>query len=276
MNYIQYIFLVTPVNPGSEILIAHLSELNFESFVNTETGFEAYIQKQNENEQAVQNLQFEAFNYTYTRKEIEQQNWNALWEESFNPVEVNSDLLIRAQFHQSNSAFKHQIIITPKMSFGTGHHDTTWLMCYHLLKSNVQNKNVIDIGSGTGILAILAHKLKASHIVGIDIDEWSIENAKENAQLNNTSNITFKLETIETHIQQNTSFDVALANINKNTLLKEKQHYYNILKNEGLLFISGFFKFDILELRIAFETVGFTYVLEDIKNDWATLQFKKI
>lgn len=239
MNYIQYTFTVTPAEPGTDILIALLSELEFESFSNTDSGVDAYIQEEFDNEVEVKNISIEGFDISYQRIEIPKTNWNEEWEKNFHPVFVDDLVCIRAHFHLVVPNIKHDIIITPKMSFGTGHHDTTWLMSKTMFELDLKNKSVLDMGCGTGVLAILAHQLGANPVLGIDIDEWSIENSIENAEHNHVSDIIFKkgeaslLPTIPT-------FDVVLANINKNVLKKDLAAYYQTLNNKGYVLLSGF------------------------------------
>ena len=179
MDYIQYSFTVSPPEPGSDILIAMLSEFGFESFVQTETGVDAYIQSELDNESNVKELDFEDFKFSYVRTAIPKTNWNEEWEKNFTPVFVDDLVSIRAHFHPKSESTKHDIVITPKMSFGTGHHDTTWLVSKTMFSLNFKNSTVLDMGCGTGILAILAKQLGAATILGIDIDDWSIENSIE-------------------------------------------------------------------------------------------------
>ncbi len=274
MNYIQYNFTVTPTEPGTDILIALLSELEFESFLATETGVEAYVQEVFDNEQAVKEISIDGFSLLYQRIEIPKINWNEEWEKNFHPVFVDDLVCIRAHFHPKTNDIKHDIVITPKMSFGTGHHDTTWLMSKTVFEIDVKNKSVLDMGCGTGILAILAHQLGATPVLGIDIDEWSIENSIENASNNNASVIAFEkgdialLSTIAT-------FDVILANINKNVLKKDLAHYYNALKNNGTVLLSGFFVADVAELSELAINIGFEVIKHYQKNEWAVIKLNK-
>ena len=274
MNYIQYNFTVTPTEPGTDILIALLSELEFESFSATETGVEAYVQEVFDNEQAVKEISIDGFSLLYKRIEIPKTNWNEEWEKNFHPVFVDDLVCIRAHFHPKANDIKHDIVITPKMSFGTGHHDTTWLMSKTVFEIDVKNKSVLDMGCGTGILAILAHQLGATPVLGIDIDEWSIENSIENASNNNASVIAFEkgdialLSTIAT-------FDVILANINKNVLKKDLAHYYNALKNNGTVLLSGFFVADVAELSELAINIGFEVIKHYQKNEWAVIKLNK-
>lgn len=274
MDYIQYSFTVNPPEPGSDILIAMLSDLGFDSFTQNDKGFDAYILSNLENESEIKELNFDDFNYSYTRTEIPKTNWNEEWEKNFNPVYVDNLVCIRAHFHPKAENIKHDIVITPKMSFGTGHHDTTWLMSKTMFSLNFKNTQALDMGCGTGILAILAKQLGATKLLGIDIDEWSIENSIENASINLASDIEFKkgdaslLPTSET-------FNIILANINKNVLKKDMSAYFKCLKKEGYLLLSGFFTTDVEELKQLAQSIGFSFIESYNKNEWAVIKLKK-
>ena len=274
MNYIQYSFTVSPVEPGSDILIALLADLGFESFTQNDNGFDAYVQEELENENLIQKLSFEDFTYSYTKNLIPKTNWNEEWEKNFNPVYVDDLLCIRAHFHSITQPVKHDIVITPKMSFGTGHHDTTWLVSKTMFSIPFANTHVLDMGCGTGILAILAKKLGATKLLGIDIDDWSIENSIENANINNAYDIEFKKGDAST-LPSTQTFDIILANINKNVLKKDLPTYYNFLKKEGYLLLSGFFTTDIEELKLLAQKIGFTFIESYNKNEWAVIKLKK-
>lgn len=274
MSYTQYTFTVNPPEPGSDILIAMLAELEFESFTLTDTGFEAYVQSSLENEVLVKEIRFDDFSFSYVRTEIPKVNWNEEWENSFTPVFVDDLVCIRAHFHAKEKNTKHDIVITPKMSFGTGHHDTTWLVSKTMFELDFKNASVLDMGCGTGILAILAHQLGAKAVLGIDIDDWSIENSIENATINQANDIVFKKGDASI-LPSTNSFDVILANINKNVLKKDLASYYNCLNNNGYLLLSGFFTIDVDELKQLATTIGFNFIKEYSKNEWAVLILKK-
>ena len=274
MDYIQYSFTITPAEPGSDILIALLADLGFESFTQNETGVEAYIQEEFENEDLVKDLSFDDFTFSYVRTVIPKTNWNEEWEKNFNPVYVDDLVCIRAHFHPASNNVKHDIVITPKMSFGTGHHDTTWLVSKTMFSINFKNTSVLDMGCGTGILAILAKQLGATKLLGIDIDEWSIENSIENAEINNASDIEFK-KGDASFLPKQESFDVILANINKNVLKKDLPNYYTCLKKDGYLLLSGFFTTDVSELKQLATEIGFTFEESYNKNEWAVIKLKK-
>ncbi len=274
LGYIAYYFKVSPPQPGSDILIASLGDLGFESFVENEEGFEAYIDEASESRLDLKYLQFEEFKFTFEKEKIEQTNWNAEWEKNFEPVLVEDLLLIRAPFHAEEKNAKHEIVIMPKMSFGTGHHDTTWLMCKQLFDLDLKNKSVLDMGTGTGILAILAKKLGAAPIVGIDIDEWSAENAKENCIANGGADIEIRLGDKDL-LDDYKEFDVIIANINKNVLKAQLPFYSKLLKQNGTLLMSGFFTTDVDELDEFAASYQLNLMERFHKNNWAVMKLEK-
>lgn len=274
MDYIQYTFTITPLEPGSDILIALLADLGFESFTQNEIGVEAYIQEEFENENLVKELSFEDFTFSYVRTVIPKTNWNEEWEKNFNPVYVDDLVCIRAHFHPVSESIKHDIVITPKMSFGTGHHDTTWLVSKTMFSIDFKNTSVLDMGCGTGILAILAKQLGATKLLGIDIDDWSIENSIENAAINHATDIDFKKGDASI-LPSTETFDIILANINKNVLKKDLPTYYTCLKKDGHLLLSGFFTADVEELKQLALNIGFTFIESYHKNEWAVIKLKK-
>lgn len=274
MDYIQYSFTVTPPEPGSDILIALLADLGFESFSANDTGFDAYVTEEADQEAEIRILQFDDFTFSYTRNLIPKSNWNEEWEKNFTPVYVDDLVCIRASFHAPSTATKHDIVITPKMSFGTGHHDTTWLMSKTMFELDLRDKHVLDMGCGTGILAILACQLGATTVEGIDIDDWSIENSIENAAVNETPYIHFRKGDADL-LPSAETFDVILANINKNVLKKDMPSYFAALKSGGDLLLSGFFATDVSELKETAETCGFQFKNYHRKNEWAVIKLRK-
>lgn len=275
MNYTQVIFVVEPLIVGREILIAELAELGFESFVDTETGFEAYIPEsefKKKEFEAIPLLADKEFTISYQITSIEQQNWNQQWEESFEPIEVESRLLIRAPFHQAPPKNVLDIIIEPKMSFGTGHHETTYLIAKRLLDLSLENKSILDMGCGTGILAILAKKKKCGNILAIDNDEWAYTNCIENCQRNH---VDIEVVLGDAHDIKNNKFDVIIANINRNILLRDMHIYADALNDKGLLLLSGFFMVDKNILMEQAQQLGLKLHFEATKNEWAMLELIK-
>lgn len=275
MNYLAYHFTVDPPQPGSEILIAMIADQGFDSFDNSENGFTAYIPEEKAKEVDLRNLIFPDFTYAFSVEKIAQVNWNEEWEKNFEPVVVENLICIRAPFHPANTTVKLEIIIMPKMSFGTGHHQTTQLMCAAMFTCDFNDKRVLDMGCGTGVLAILACFLQAKNILAVDIDDWSVENSIENCAVNNCEKIRVKKGDIES-LAEEANFDLILANINKNILKKHIPFYSQKLNLKGKLFLSGFFKTDVDELiEIA---VGNSLNLNTpyFKDEWAALVFEKV
>lgn len=277
MDYIEVKIKIQPFSPWSEVLVAYLSEMDFESFQENNPELFAYVQKDLFKKDSFDNLLNELKEndnliISSEIKSIEQQNWNAVWESQFEPVFVDENLQILAPFHQRNKFTGQTILIEPKMSFGTGHHQTTYLMCKEMFDLDFRNKKVLDMGSGTGVLAILAEKLGAIEIDAFDIEPWSVENCAENASKNECKNIKSFLGDIE---KVDGPFDIILANINKNVLKSHMNSYSSLLNTDGVLLLSGFFKSDSDEL-IQFAALN-SLLFIDIKEKegWAMLKFKK-
>lgn len=276
MNYVELIVNVEPKEQGSDVLIAELSEIGFESFVYSDNGFSAFLKEEQYSEKIVETmfLSYSAiFEIKYFPKIIEQQNWNKEWESNFQPIEVDGKCYIRAPFHEAKKGFIYDVIIEPKMSFGTGHHYTTQLMIQKLMKLNVKNKSLLDMGCGTGVLAILASMMGANPITAIDTDEWSFENSIENIQKNNINNIHVHKGNAE--ILAGKLFHTILANINKNVLLMDMPVYIQSLEKEGSLVLSGFFDTDVPELTQ--KAIGLGLKLEEkvVSDQWTMLHFIK-
>ncbi len=264
--------------PFRDILIAEMGELEFDSFIETEVGFDAYIPEVNFSHPGLQQLFNNYRKQTriwYELNKIAKQNWNEEWESNYQPIEVGNDILVRATFHKPDPKFKHEIIITPKMSFGTGHHETTHQMLALQLDVDFKDKAVLDVGSGTGILAIMAAKLGANYVAATDIDEWCIENSKENFELNNVGVDELKLGTIQ-ELKFEKGFDVVLANINKNVLLEELPDYAKLMNKEAHLFLSGFYEHDVDDLLELTIKLGFEKMAGASKRDWTAILLKKV
>jgi len=272
-TYIGYIFKVSPLQPGTEILIAELGYAGFESFVENEEGVNAYIQKDDWHEAILDDIRIlksTEFEITYTEEVIEQVNWNEEWEKNFQPIEVDGKCAVRAPFHEKTNV-DYDIIIEPKMSFGTGHHETTHMMLQHILNTDVTNKKVLDIGCGTGVLAILAEMKGAKPLDAIDIDNWCYLNSLENVERNNCKHISVYEGDVS--LLEGKKYDIIIANINRNILLSDIHHYAKCLDTGGILFLSGFYTEDIplITEECAKNKLKFQDKLE--KNNWVALKF---
>lgn len=261
----------------SEILMAEIADVGFDTFMETEKGFEAYVEERRFNEQQLAEVQekYKSVNpLLFFWDQIQKQNWNEQWEKSLDPIVVDDRCLIRAEFHQIEKKYPYEIIITPKMSFGTGHHQTTYLMIKSQLDIDHQQKRVMDAGCGTAILSIMAAKRGASEVVAFDIDEWSVINGKENIENNQCESIQLHRGTIE-DVQPAGTFHIILANINKNVLLQEMKTYAAYLAPGGFLLLSGFFTKDINDLKAVATPLGLQEVKRDEKEEWASLLLQK-
>ncbi|MCB0466839.1 MAG: 50S ribosomal protein L11 methyltransferase [Aequorivita sp.] len=272
--YIGYDFKVNPVQPGTEILIAELGYAGFESFVETEEGITAYIQKEEWKPNILEDIHIlnsGEFKIEYAFSEIEQINWNSEWEKNFDPIEVDGKCSVRAPFHPIKN-FEYEIVIEPKMSFGTGHHETTFMMLQFILENNFEGKTVLDMGCGTAVLAILAEMRGASKLDAIDIDEWCFENSLENIQRNDCENISVFLG--DATLLGDKKYDVIIANINRNILLGDMPAYRKCLDKGGELYLSGFYNEDLPIIKEACNNLGFTFVENKEKNKWVAARFK--
>lgn len=273
--YIGYDFTVTPLQPAVEILIAELGYAGFESFVETETGVTAYIQKDEWRSDILEDIQIldsDEFEITFEFNEIKQVNWNAEWERNFNPIIVDDVCAVRAPFHEKFDT-KYDIIIEPKMSFGTGHHETTHMMIQHILKNDFTDKTVLDMGCGTGVLAILAEMKGAKKLEAIDIDNWCYLNSVENVERNNCHKISVYEGDVS--LLKNKAYDIIIANINRNILLQDIPEYATCLNAKGLLFLSGFYFDDIPVIEELCNKMNLKRVDTLQRNDWVALKFEK-
>ncbi len=273
MIYIAYTFKISPLQPATEILIAELGVAGFESFVENGDGVIAYIQKEEHIDDILDNifvLNNKEFEISYVKEEIAQVNWNSEWEKNFNPIQVDDMVSIRAPFHKKTD-HKYEIIIEPKMSFGTGHHETTHMMVQHLLSLDLKEKRVLDLGCGTGILAIFSEIRGAKFIDAIDIDEWCYENTFDNLELNNCKKVDVYQG--DASLLINKKYDVVIANINRNILLNDIKTYANCLNDKGILLLSGFYEEDIP--LIDTEASKYQLKLDSIieKNNWVALKY---
>ena len=276
MEYAELNIRLKDIDPFSEIIIARLNEIDFETFEEDTNGVKCYIQSKLFNKNKIDSILAKILTQTslqYSINKIPQKNWNLEWEKNFKPVRINSRCIIRADFHPPYSDIEDEIIITPKMSFGTGHHETTYLMINELYNIDLIDKRVLDIGCGTGVLSIISSKRGAEKIVAIDIDEWAYKNSIENSKLNNINNTKFILGDIDK--LNGLTFNVILANINRNIILRDLHIYYRSLSLNGELFISGFLVDDInLILEVA-KKLGFSLINKKNKNQWYMLRLRK-
>jgi ribosomal protein L11 methyltransferase len=274
MSWIEYKISLKPFSPFNEIVVAMLAEENFESFTENEENVFAYIRKENlktENMESIfSNLECEI---NIEINEIEDQNWNKIWEEQFEPIEVENFCRIRAPFHQAKPDLL-DIIIEPKMSFGTGHHSTTFMMLksMHNFKDKLIGKSILDMGCGTAILAIAAEKMGAKSILAIDNDEWAYENSIENIQKNKCNLIETQLG--DAGILKGLNFDIVLANINRNILCRDMVYFKEVLNKHGLIFLSGFFTTDIPQILEVCQALKLSLVSQISDNSWACLVFE--
>ncbi len=270
------VITVTCPSDLSELLMAELAETGFDSFLENEEGFEASVETQHYNESAVLQVlspYMEGGAVNYHIKEAAKENWNKLWESNYPMVEINDRCLVRAPFHVAEKPYEYELIITPKMSFGTGHHATTSLMVSALMQIDCKGKSVLDAGSGTGILAIMALKLGAISADACDIEDWAVENALENAAENQVS-VQVKLGTTQETFAHE-QYDIILANINKNVLFEEIPLYARMLLPNSYLLLSGFYQADIEELSQKATSHGLIYQKHLVKDNWASIILKK-
>ncbi len=271
--YMEYRFTVEPKEPASDILIAELGEAGFESFVEEEDAVLAYIQKEDWSSNILDNLVIlsnsrYAINYDF--KEIKQENWNATWEQNFKPIVVDDICMIRAPFHHPINV-PYDIVIEPKMSFGTGHHETTHMMLQHILKLELKGKAVLDMGSGTGVLAILSGMRGATKVDAIDIDNWCYLNAKENVARNKMDFISVYEGDVT--LLTDRSYDLIIANINRNILLADIPAYANVLNENGAILLSGFYLEDLEMINQKCTDIGLKFEKKLERNNWVAVKY---
>jgi len=264
------------MQPGSEILMAELGELEFESFVEEESGLLAYIQKNDWNENILEEVSIlnnTDFSISFKKKEIEQENWNATWERNFEPIQVENRCQVRAPFHDKLD-YEYDIVIEPKMSFGTGHHETTQMMLSYILGVDFSSKTVLDMGSGTGVLAILCEMRGAIKVDAIDIDYWCFLNAMENVERNNCENIHV-LEG-DSQLLKGRCYDTIIANINRNILLEDIPLYADCLNSGGTIFLSGFYLNDMPMIAQKCKESGLNFQGNFQNGPWVATEFLKV
>ena len=276
MEYAEITLKIEPVMPFSDILMYEMGEIGCESFVTTDDGFKAYIPSSDLNTDALNNILANAgeCNIQYDINIIPDQNWNAVWESTHEPVLVDDFCWVYAPFHGTNANAKYNILIEPKMSFGTAHHATTYMMISLLRDEDITNKTVLDMGSGTAVLAILAEMRGAKYVEAIDNDEWAYNNALENIENNNCKNIKAILGDASA-LTADKKFQLIIANINRNILLRDMKHYRAVLEQGGTLLLSGFYEHDIPAIRQEAESNGMKFETYKERNEWVACKFTK-
>lgn len=276
MDFIELKVFVSP--EWAEIIIAELAEIGYESFVEFDEGIIAYVQKLQFSEELWQSVVEKYTDFVtidYTIAEMQRKNWNEEWEKNYQPIVIDDQCIVKASFHQIEEKYSYEITINPQMSFGTGHHETTTLILQSQLQLEHEGLKVMDAGSGTGILAIMAQKRGAMLIDAFDIDEWAVTNAVENCQMNQSDKVRVQQGTIAT-VQLEDVYDIILANINRNILLDEMPLYASKLVSGGTLLLSGFYEQDISELEKRASEFGLVKKQQTSKHQWASLWFEKI
>lgn len=276
MKYSAVTFTVPSIEDWQkDLLIASLAEVGFDTFEDTENGFIGYVPTGNLSIQSLETVllqESEGYAVDYAIQDLEDQNWNTLWESNFNPIVVDGQCYVRATFHEPKPEFSYEIIIDPKMSFGTGHHQTTSMMISFVLENNFSQKDVLDMGCGTGILGILASKKGARKVLAVDYDEICVASVEENTQLNGIQNMNALLGSQE--VIENLKFDVILANINRNILLNQFDSYTKSLNPNGELYISGFYEGeDLAILQGKAQELGLTFVEKKVLDNWCSAKF---
>ena len=278
MDYYKIAIEITPFEEWlRDVLAAQLGIIGFDSFMETDTGIEAFIPVANFSDaemEYVLNAFQDDFTFSINKEIIKSQNWNEVWEKNyFKPLVVNNKCVIRAPFHTEYPKAKYEIIIEPNMAFGTGNHETTTLMIETILENEMENKNILDMGCGSGILGILASMKGAKKVTAIDIDEWSYKGANENAALNKIENMVVKQG--DAYLPGNEKFDIVFANIHKNVLINDLPAYSEVLQPGGLLIMSGFYTEDIAEIKPKAESLGLKDNGFKTKNNWVAYSFQK-
>ena len=276
MSYTEVDIKLENINPFSEIIIARLSEVGYDSYEENNSGIKAYILTAKFNEKIILDICADISVQTsisYTFSILEEKNWNEEWEKNYSPVFINDCCVIRAPFHTPKNV-KYEVVIMPKMSFGTGHHPTTHLILDKMLEVNFTDKNVLDIGSGTGVLTILSSMMGSKYTLGLDNDKWAFENAKQNAKLNNLSNVNFHHGTIDS-IEKKVGFDIVLVNINRNIILQEMESYINFMNPSVDLLLSGFMFDDINIILDRLRKLNFNKVDLKNKDKWQMIHCKR-
>ncbi|MBR3730208.1 MAG: 50S ribosomal protein L11 methyltransferase [Bacteroidales bacterium] len=275
MKTFEYTFTVPSSDIQHDMLTTMLAEIGFDSFMDEDYALKAYCSTDSRDDMAVENLLLDpAFTDLRLLKveEMPDKDWNELWEASYQPVVVNERCRVRAPFHEPDPSFEFDLVIEPKMSFGTANHETTAQIIQLMLETDFQGKEVLDMGSGTAVLAILAKKLGAVHTVAIDNDEWAYRNAFTNVDLNGVSDIDIILGDA---LSIQGQYDVVLANINRNILLRDMHYYVEAMKPGAHIFFSGFYTEDLESIKVEAERLGLHYERHLTRNNWVAAEFVK-
>lgn len=278
MKYFEITFQTKPCSETvNDVLAATLGEIGFESFVDCENGIKAYIQQSVFNEdslkETVANFPLPDTHIDYRVETAEDKNWNEEWEKNyFQPIVIENECVVHSTFHKDIPAAKYDILINPQMAFGTGHHETTSLIIGELLCADLKDKSFLDMGCGTSILAILASMRGANPVTAIDIDDWCVENSKDNIKLNGIGNITVELGDANS-LKGRKPFDVIVANINRNILIADMKHYTACMKKGSVIYMSGFYVQDIPFIREEAGNCGLQFCYHKEKNNWAAVKF---
>lgn len=278
MKYFEITFETQPCTETvNDVLAAALGEVGFESFVDCENGIKGYIQQNAFNENAlketVENFPLPDTAIRYKVEAAEDKNWNEEWEKNyFQPIVIENECVVHSTFHKDIPAAKYDILINPQMAFGTGHHETTSLIIGELLCADLKGKSLLDMGCGTSILAILASMRGADPVTAIDIDDWCVENSKDNIKLNNIDNITVQLGDANS-LKGRKPFDVIVANINRNILIADMKHYSACMKKGSVIYMSGFYVQDIPFIQEEANRCGLKFCYHKEKHNWAAVKF---
>lgn len=278
MKYFEVTFTAQPCNEViNDIISALAGEIGFESFVEWENGVQAYVQQSLFDQEALGNMlanfPIPNTNITYEIKEAEDKDWNEEWEKNFfQPIVIGNRCCIHSTFHKNTPKTEYEILINPQMAFGTGHHETTSSIISELLDADLQGKSVLDMGCGTSILAILASMRGGNPVTAIDIDDWCVNNSRDNIALNQINNITVELGDASL-LKNREPFDVIIANINRNILIADMDRYAACMHIGSELFMSGFYVQDIPAIQEKAESLGMTFIHHREKNNWAAVKF---
>ncbi len=275
MTFMEVKFNIEPIEPARDILMAELSELGYDSFEEDEDGLKAYIEKERFDSTKIRSLYVlndRHFKISFDSSELPDTNWNAEWEKSYAPIDIDSKILVRALFHPPSDHHEYDILIDPRMSFGTGHHSTTRLMLRNALQKDLEDKTVLDMGCGTAVIAIFCKMCGAKDVLAMDIDENCVRNSMENCIMNH---VEIDVQKGEAHSLNGLQFDIIFANINRNVLLEDMVRYTDSLNDNGTLVISGFYEQDIKVLREKARSCGMEFINKAQELEWCALEFVK-